>query len=87
MGSYGIFIIVGLVILSGVLRSYYKLPKGRHVVDGLILQSPSSPTDVKNCSRQFSRTMATLIASGVPFSIVWTSQRTPPAMRSSKKPF
>src|SRR3954467_12942263 len=33
VGSYGIFIIIGLVILSGVLRSYYKTPKGRHVVD------------------------------------------------------
>jgi type IV pilus assembly protein PilC len=67
VGSYGIFIIVGLVILSGVLRSYYKTPKGRHVIDGLILQSPIfGPLMRKIAVARFSRTMATLIASGVP---------------------
>jgi type IV pilus assembly protein PilC len=67
VGSYGIFIVVGLVILSGVFRSYYKTPKGRHVVDGLILQSPIfGPLMRKIAVARFSRTMATLIASGVP---------------------
>jgi len=67
VGSYGIFIIIGLVILSGVFRSYYKTPKGRHVVDGLILQSPIfGPLMRKIAVARFSRTMATLIASGVP---------------------
>jgi type IV pilus assembly protein PilC len=67
VGSYGIFIIVGLVILSAVLRSYYKTPKGRHVVDGLILKSPIfGPLMRKIAVARFSRTMATLIASGVP---------------------
>ncbi len=67
VGSYGIFIIIGLVILSGVFRSYYKTPKGRHVVDGLILKSPIfGPLMRKIAVARFSRTMATLIASGVP---------------------
>jgi type IV pilus assembly protein PilC len=67
VGSYGIFIIIGLVILSGVFRSYYRTPKGRHVVDGLILKSPIfGPLMRKIAVARFSRTMATLIASGVP---------------------
>src|SRR5882672_1268349 len=33
VGSYGIFIVVGLVILSGVFRAYYATPKGRYAVD------------------------------------------------------
>jgi type IV pilus assembly protein PilC len=67
VGSYGIFIIIGMVILSGVFRSYYRTPKGRHVVDGLILKSPIfGPLMRKIAVARFSRTMATLIASGVP---------------------
>jgi type IV pilus assembly protein PilC len=67
VGSYGLFIIVGLVILSGVFRSYYKTPKGRYAVDGLILKSPIfGPLMRKIAVARFSRTMATLIASGVP---------------------
>jgi type IV pilus assembly protein PilC len=67
VGSYGIFIAIGLAILAGVFRSYYKTPKGRHVVDGLILQSPIfGPLMRKIAVARFSRTMATLIASGVP---------------------
>ena len=67
VGSYGLFLVVGLVILSGVFRAYYKTPKGRYVVDGLILQSPIfGPLMRKIAVARFSRTMATLIASGVP---------------------
>ena len=67
VGSYGIFILIGLAILTGVFRSYYRTPKGRHVVDGLILKSPIfGPLMRKIAVARFSRTMATLIASGVP---------------------
>jgi type IV pilus assembly protein PilC len=67
VGSYGIFVFVGLIVLSGVFRSYYKTPKGRYVVDGLILKSPIfGPLMRKIAVARFSRTMATLIASGVP---------------------
>jgi type IV pilus assembly protein PilC len=67
VGSYGIFVIVGLVIASGVFRSYYKTPKGRYVTDGLVLKSPIfGPLMRKIAVARFSRTMATLIASGVP---------------------
>src|SRR6185295_1949579 len=67
VGSYGIFIIVALVILAGVFRAYYKTPKGRYVVDSLVLKSPIfGPLMRKIAVARFSRTMATLIASGVP---------------------
>jgi len=67
VGSYGIFVAVGLIILSFVFRAYYKTPKGRYVVDGLILKSPIfGPLMRKIAVARFSRTMATLIASGVP---------------------
>jgi len=67
VGSYGIFVIIGLFILGGTFRAYYKTPKGRHMVDGLILQAPIfGPLMRKIAVARFSRTMATLIASGVP---------------------
>ena len=67
VGSYGLFIIVALVILGGVFRAYYRTPKGRYVVDSLVLKSPIfGPLMRKIAVARFSRTMATLIASGVP---------------------
>src|SRR2546421_5076380 len=65
--SYGIFIIIGLGILSFVLKSYYATPKGRYVIDGLLLKAPVfGPLMRKIAVARFTQTMATLIASGVP---------------------
>lgn len=67
VGNFGLFIIVGLLIAGAVLRSYYKTPKGRHVVDGMLLKAPVfGPLLRKIAVARFSRTMSTLIASGVP---------------------
>src|SRR4029079_7866318 len=67
VGSYGFFLIVGFVILSALFRSYYKTPKGRYNVDKLILKAPIfGPLMRKIAVARFTRTMATLIASGVP---------------------
>jgi type IV pilus assembly protein PilC len=67
VGSYGIFVLIGIGIGIGTFRAYYKTVKGRHVVDGLILKSPIfGPLMRKIAVARFSRTMATLIASGVP---------------------
>lgn len=67
VGSYGIFIIIGGGILVFMLKSYYATPKGRHVVDGLLLKAPIfGPLFRKIGVARFTRTMATLIASGVP---------------------
>lgn len=67
VGSFGIFIGIGLVILGFVLRAYYKTTKGRYTVDGLLLRAPIiGPLLRKIAVARFTRTMATLIASGVP---------------------
>jgi len=67
IGSYGIFVALGLVILSFLLKSYYATPKGRYVVDGLFLKAPVfGPLMRKIAVARFTQTMATLIASGVP---------------------
>jgi len=67
VGSYGLFIAIGLVILSFLFRAYYRTPKGRYTADGLILKSPVfGPLLRKIAVARFTQTMATLIASGVP---------------------
>jgi type IV pilus assembly protein PilC len=67
VGSYGFFLIVGFVILAATFRSYYKTPKGRYQVDKLVLKAPVfGPLMRKIAVARFTRTMATLIASGVP---------------------
>jgi type IV pilus assembly protein PilC len=67
VGSYGIFIFIGLGILGFVFRSYYRTPKGRYSVDGTLLKLPIlGPLFRKIAVARFTRTMGTLIASGVP---------------------
>ena len=67
VGSYGLFIAIGLVILSFLFRAYYRTPKGRYMADGLILKAPVfGPLLRKIAVARFTQTMATLIASGVP---------------------
>jgi type IV pilus assembly protein PilC len=67
IGSFGIFIGIGFGILAFMFKSYYATPKGRYKVDGLILKSPIfGPLMRKIAVARFTRTMATLIASGVP---------------------
>jgi len=67
IGSYGIFVLIGLGILSFLLKSYYATPKGRYIVDGLLLKAPVfGPLMRKIAVARFTQTMATLIASGVP---------------------
>jgi type IV pilus assembly protein PilC len=67
VGSFGIFIIIGLGILGALFRSYYRTPKGRYSVDKALLKAPIfGPLLRKIAVARFTRTMATLIASGVP---------------------
>ena len=67
VGSFGIFIGIGLAITGALFRSYYRTQKGRYVVDGLMLKGPIiGPLLRKIAVARFTRTMATLIASGVP---------------------
>ena len=67
VGSFGIFIIIGLCIFGALFRSYYRTPKGRYSVDKALLKAPIfGPLLRKIAVARFTRTMATLIASGVP---------------------
>jgi type IV pilus assembly protein PilC len=67
VGGYGIFLLIGLGIVGAMFRSYYRTPKGRYTVDGLLLKAPIfGPLLRKIAVARFTRTMSTLIASGVP---------------------
>jgi type IV pilus assembly protein PilC len=67
VARYGIFVGIGLGILLAVFRSYYRTQKGRYTVDGIMLKMPIiGPLLRKIAVARFTRTMATLIASGVP---------------------
>src|SRR5437660_7943101 len=67
IGSYGIFLAIGLGILGFLGKSYYATPKGRYMVDALMLKAPVfGPLMRKIAVARFTQTMATLIASGVP---------------------
>jgi type IV pilus assembly protein PilC len=67
VASFGPILIV-LVILLGVgIRWYYSTPSGRMVIDALILKIPIlGPVMRKISVARFSRTLGTLITSGVP---------------------
>ena len=63
----------GLCILAGViatvvgLKLYYKTPKGRKVIDTILLKVPIlGPIFLKIAIARFSRTLSTLLSSGVP---------------------
>lgn len=67
VGSFGIFILGGLGILGYLFRTYYATPKGRYNVDSLLLKLPIFGMILRKIAvARFTRTMSTLIASGVP---------------------
>ncbi len=67
VGSFGLFILIGLGIFAYLFKSYYSTPRGRYNVDKLILKLPVFGDLVRKISvARFTRTMGTLIASGVP---------------------
>lgn len=68
LGSkFGILIAIGLGVAGALLKSYYATPKGRYVIDGLLLKAPIfGPLLRKIAVARFTSTMSTLIASGVP---------------------
>jgi len=67
VGSYGLFLAVGIGLLIFGFKTYYATPKGRYLVDQNLLRAPIfGPLLRKIAVARFTRTMATLIASGVP---------------------
>lgn len=65
--SYSLVIIGVSVVMVFLFKKYYKTEKGRRVVDRLILKSPVfGPLLRKVAVAKFTRTLGTLINSGVP---------------------
>jgi type IV pilus assembly protein PilC len=64
---YGVLVIIGAGLLAFGFKLYYATPKGRYNVDKYLLKAPIfGPLLRKIAVARFTRTMATLIASGVP---------------------
>lgn len=64
---YIIFLAVFVVLGVFGLRAYYKTDKGRHVIDGILLKSPVLGEILRKITvARFTRTLATLLTSGVP---------------------
>jgi type IV pilus assembly protein PilC len=67
VGHYGILLAIGLGVLGFGFKTYYGTPSGRYTVDKYLLRAPIfGPLLRKIAVARFTRTMATLIASGVP---------------------
>jgi type IV pilus assembly protein PilC len=65
--SYAIFFIIAVALGVVGLKAYYKTDKGRHSVDNALLKAPVlGPILRKIAVARFTRTLATLITSGVP---------------------
>ncbi|HLH30088.1 MAG TPA: type II secretion system F family protein, partial [Terriglobia bacterium] len=64
---YGFLVLVGVVLIVFGFKLYYATPQGRYTVDKYLLKAPIfGPLMRKIAVARFTRTMATLIASGVP---------------------
>lgn len=68
LAGIGGLVILGVIIGAVVgLRAYYKTPKGRRVVDKVTLKVPIIGQILRKIAvARFSRTLATLLSSGVP---------------------
>jgi type IV pilus assembly protein PilC len=66
-GWGGLGILVGIIASAVGLKIYYKTPKGRRVIDTILLKIPIlGPIFLKIGMARFSRTLSTLLSSGVP---------------------
>ncbi|MBM4272327.1 MAG: type II secretion system F family protein [Deltaproteobacteria bacterium] len=67
MQSYFLYMIGGVVAVVFAFRRYYRTEKGRLTVDALVLKSPVfGPLLKKVAVAKFTRTLATMMSSGVP---------------------
>ncbi len=65
--KYIIFVIVGIVGLVFAFRRFYSTEKGRRTVDSLLLRMPVAGQLIRKVAvSKFTRTLGTLITSGVP---------------------
>ncbi|HYK87352.1 MAG TPA: type II secretion system F family protein [Acidobacteriota bacterium] len=67
VSGYAFFILIVLAIVLFGLRNYYKTDKGRHVIDRMLLKMPILGDVFRKVGvARFTRTLATLLSSGVP---------------------
>jgi type IV pilus assembly protein PilC len=65
--AYILYVVVGTVLFVAGLRRYYKTEKGRRNIDSFMLRSPIfGPLIQKIAVARFTRTLGTLLSSGVP---------------------
>src|SRR6267378_2958135 len=66
-GWGGLVILASVIGIAVALHFYYKTPSGRKRIDGLLLKVPIlGPIFLKIAVARFSRTLSTLLSSGVP---------------------
>ncbi|MDQ3803111.1 MAG: type II secretion system F family protein [Acidobacteriota bacterium] len=66
-GLGGLIILGALIAVALVIRFYYRTPRGRRQIDYLLLKVPLVGTILRKIAvARFSRTLATLLSSGVP---------------------
>jgi type IV pilus assembly protein PilC len=66
-GWGGLCILAGIIATVVGLKLYYKTPKGRKIIDTILLRVPIlGPIFLKIAIARFSRTLSTLLSSGVP---------------------
>jgi type IV pilus assembly protein PilC len=64
---FAIFFLVFIGLCAFAFRSFYKTEKGRHTVDRLLLKMPILGEVLRKiCVARFTRTLATLMTSGIP---------------------
>jgi type II secretory pathway component PulF len=67
MRSYGAFVVVGIVVLLLLVRTWFASEKGRRVWEGLILRAPIvGPLVAEFAMARFCRMLGTLLGAGVP---------------------
>ncbi len=63
---FGVFVVIGIVAAGWGVKQYYETPRGRRVLDGLLLKLPVLGDLLRKIAvARFCRTLSTLLASGV----------------------
>ena len=65
--SYGFFVLIGVVVIGFLLRTWFTSEKGKRIWEGLVLKSPLvGPLIAQFAMARFCRMLGTLIGAGVP---------------------
>ena len=65
--SYGLFVLVGIVVVGSLVRNWFASENGRRVWEGMVLRIPIvGPLVAQFAMARFSRMLGTLLGAGVP---------------------